>query len=49
MSLGVICRYFIYKDYKYSNSLIKLGKVESELDVTTKQNGYFSVKIEKVN
>lgn len=38
-----------YKDYKYSNSLIKLGKVESGLDIMTKQNGNFSVTLEKVN
>ena len=38
-----------YKDYKYSNSLIKLGKVESGLDIMTKQSGNFSVTLEKVN
>lgn len=38
-----------YKDYKYSNSLVKLGKVESGLDILTKQSSNFSVTLEKVN
>lgn len=38
-----------YKDFKYSNSLYKLGTIESGTEILENMNGEFEVTIEKVN
>lgn len=38
-----------YKDFRYSNSLYKLGKIESGIEILENINDNFEVTIEKVN
>ena len=38
-----------YKDFRYSNSLYKLGRVESGIEILENMNGNFEVTIERVN
>ena len=38
-----------YKDFRYSNSLYKLGRVESGTEILENMNGNFEVTIERVN
>lgn len=38
-----------YKDFRYSNSLYKLGRVESGIEILENMNGDFEVTIERVN
>lgn len=38
-----------YKDFRYSNNLIRLGRIDSGMELLTKHNGKFSVKLEAVN
>ena len=38
-----------YKDFRYSNSLYKLGTIESGTEILENMNGEFEVTIEKVN
>ena len=38
-----------YKDFRYSNSLYKLGSVESGIEILENMNGNFEVTIERVN
>ncbi|WP_078410587.1 cyclophilin-like fold protein [Priestia abyssalis] len=38
-----------YKDFRYSNGLIKLGKIESGIEKLENVNGDFTVTIEKVD
>ena len=38
-----------YKDFRYSNSLYKLGTIESGTEIFENMNGDFEVTIERVN
>ena len=38
-----------YKDFRYSNSLYKLGTIESGTEILGNMNGEFEVTIERVN
>ncbi|WP_223192783.1 cyclophilin-like fold protein [Paenibacillus sedimenti] len=38
-----------YKDFHYSNGLIKLGKIESGIEKLANMTGIFTVKIEKMD
>ncbi|WP_028402092.1 cyclophilin-like fold protein [Ectobacillus panaciterrae] len=38
-----------YRDFGYSNGLIKLGKIESRVDKLESINGNFTVQIEKID
>lgn len=38
-----------YKDFRYSDSLVKLGTIESGMDIITNLTGDFTVKIEKID
>ena len=42
---GNIC--FFYQDFGYSNGLIKLGTLESGIEELAKEEGEFSIRIEK--
>ena len=38
-----------YKNFRYSNSLYKLGTIESGTEILGNMNGNFEVTIERVN
>lgn len=38
-----------YRDYRYSNNLLRLGVIESGLEKVQSQSGDFHVRLERLN